>query len=98
VTGKRGWGVHSDLSGRCWIPPEVLRRAEGYYEDVPRRLYLHTPWGSLVVGSRSQAWLPVLGFLPYRPRWAWLCWWWVVWSPRTRKRGLLVRWKPGWYS
>lgn len=47
-------------------------RAEG----APARLYVHTRWGSLIIGARSQLWLPGAGYTSL--------WFPVVWHPKTR--------------
>jgi hypothetical protein len=66
----------------CAWDPECRR----IMKDPPSRLYLKTPVGALIVAlnwdSRTQAWLPVLGYTPW--------WWLVVWSPRRAKS---PRWK-----
>jgi hypothetical protein len=64
------WGYHN-----CTTAPDC--RLEG----APPRLYLHTPWGSLVVAlgrlGTTQLWLPWRGYT-----WRW---WPVVWHPKHRR-------------
>lgn len=71
--------IHNDLSGKCWIEAHPPQIPKGFHEDVPRRLYIHFKRGSLIIGARTQAWLPKIGYL--QSRWAW---WPIVWRP-TRK-------------
>lgn len=44
---------HSDLSGKCWVPDDTLPGRPGWYEDVPRRFYINTPWGSLTISPHG---------------------------------------------
>jgi glycosyltransferase involved in cell wall biosynthesis len=64
----KSWRIH-----QCARDPEC--RAEG----APNRLYVHTPWGSLIVAldhdSTTQVWLPGVG---YTRRWAP-----IVWHPKA---------------
>lgn len=83
---ERNWRVHSDLSGKEWIPAEAMGREEGeWIFGVPRRVYFFTPWGHLIVGARTQGWLPILGFMPYRGWWGRLMWWPIVWLPKNHR-------------
>jgi hypothetical protein len=84
--------IHNDLSGKEYIP---------YIDDtieVPRRLYIFTKHlGSITIGSRTVAWLPILGVMP-PSKWYW--WWPITYEPprRFHKRGLLARRHPEWYG
>lgn len=63
-----GFGVH------C-CPMDAQCRRFG----TPKRLYLFTPWGYLIMGERTQGWLPFVGSLdPYKRR----NWWPVVFHPK----------------
>ena len=62
-----------------WDSPSVhfvrFHKCDG--ECGPPRLYIHTPWGALIIALSkdgwTQAWLPWLGY-------TW--WWWpIVWHP-----------------
>ena len=50
--------IHSDLSGKEWIPKEVVGRGNGYYQDVPRRLYISIKNWHISIGARTQWWDP----------------------------------------
>lgn len=50
--------------------------------DAPRRVYVNTPWGSLIVAATkddgTQVWLPGVGYTRrYSP---------VVWHPRVKDK------------
>ena len=69
-----GFGVHA-----CFLNEECRQMG------VPRRVYLNTPWGTLIVGERTQGWLPFYGVVPLS--WGTWGWWPVVWHPsRSRRR------------
>lgn len=50
---------------------------------APKRLHVFTPWGTLIAGERTQAWLPGIGYAPLR--WGGWGWWPVVFHPRDRR-------------
>lgn len=57
------WSIHNDLSGIEHIDFGEDWQESGLpfrhtTESVPRRLYINTPWGSLICGTRTQAWFP----------------------------------------
>ena len=61
--------------GAHWCLLDQECRAVG----AANRIHLFTPWGTLMIGARSQGWLPFYGALdPYKPR----NWWPVVWHPK----------------
>lgn len=61
---------------------------------APPRLQLHFRWGTLFIGARTQAWLPLLGYLPPR----WWTWWFIAWHPSKRRYGWLVSRHPEWWG
>lgn len=46
---------------------------------APNRVYVSTRFGSLIMGARTQGWLPWYGFVPLS--WGTWGWWPVVWHP-----------------
>jgi hypothetical protein len=85
-SGRR-WGIHA-----CFLDREC--------RDVgaPNRVYVHTPWGSLIVGERTQLWLPWRTTAPWASKLPaalsdgksnYSRWWSpIVWHPRSpRGRG-----------
>lgn len=86
--------IHSDLSGK-----EVVDLTEYGKKpvtiDVPRRVYINFKhFGSIIIGERTQAWLPILGFMPWHGIW----WWPIVYHPKKRKLGWLARNHPKLYG
>ena len=63
---------------QCARDPDCVR------EDAPNRLYVHTPWGSLIIAldrdSTTQLWLPGRGYTQ--------TWSAVVWHPRDKAKVL----------
>ncbi len=51
---------------------------------VARRPYLHTPWGSLIIGRRAQLWLPWKTTVPWGDGRSHYSRWFspIVWHPR----------------
>jgi len=80
--------IHNDLSGKCFN--EYLGRDI----DVPRRLHISGRLGKVIIGDRTQAWLPVLGVMPLK----WYWWWFIVYEPSNPKKGLLAKRHPEWYG
>lgn len=45
---------------------------------APKRLYVSIPCGSLIVGERTQGWIPFYGYAGFWGGWGW---WPIVWHP-----------------
>jgi hypothetical protein len=46
------WSITSSLLGREWIdlrPFNLAGKPEGFWQDVPRRLEISTPWGRFMM-------------------------------------------------
>lgn len=57
---KKLWTCCNDLSGKEWIPPNPgYRNKNGWYEDVPRRVYVGTPWLFFTLAIDEPPWLSV---------------------------------------
>lgn len=70
----------------CWRDEEC----QSY--GAPKRLYITTKhFGALIIGEKTQGWLPFLGSMP--TKWpTWLTWWPIVYRPpRPHKPGWLYR-------
>lgn len=55
---KRLWTYCNELNGKEWIPDDTVPGKPGWYEDVPRRLYVGTPW-LFFTFDRDKPWLDI---------------------------------------